>query len=751
MNKIKLNVLILIVAFNFIVYASEMKITAVDYVDTFIGTQDDSGQFFPGAYYPNGMVKLGPDTYPSSLTGDGDFAHSGYNYSDKFIRGFSHIRLATSGGGSISDRSGFVSVFPYLNSNDEISTGKRKIRFDKSTEVAHPGYYKVALDNGIKAELTVTAHCGFHKYTSPESGEFHILVDPSRRHMVKKSEIEIVGKDAFTGMVNGLGSQYFYGEFSKSFDRGIILGDDFEPLKGSSRIPSVSFGFTADKGEDIYLRIGFSTVSRQQARNNLRYELADWNFNQIVNDVKDNWNDKLSVVEVEGDFEYKELFYTHLYHSFHQPSVISDVDGQYVGLDKAIYTDKENKQYFNFAFWDSYRTKYPLISIVNPQLYWKITNSIINLYQQQSGYWHYADPEHKPHSCMFVFSGKNGFLPFMNCRNEHMMSMVLDSYKKGIYNQRQEQAYKGIVEEMLTQMPEKYEEIGYIPARPDQTCEYSYDNWCVAQMAKRLGKQDDYERFIKRSNSYKNTWDPSIGFFRAKAEDGTWLDFPESPALNREKYMYEGTPWQWRWTAIHDVDGLIELIGGKEKFASDLDYFFEEDLYNHGNQPDLHVPFLFNYAGEPWQTQKWVRKILTEKMLQRYGTHGFFRTPKFDRIYKATPDGFLEQMDDDYGCMSAWYVMSAMGLYQLCPGEPVYQLTAPIFESVSIKLDNDFYSGSRFTIKAVNLSAENIYIQSAALNGKVYNKSSITHQTISNGGELIFVMGNEPNKSWGVE
>lgn len=299
-------------------------------------------------------------------------------------------------------------------------------------------------------------------------------------------------------------------------------------------------------------------------------------------------------------------------------------------------------------------------------------------------------------------------------------------------------------------MPEKYDTIGFIPARADQTGEYSWDNWALAQVAGALGYEKDYEYLIKRSEYWRNTWDPSIRYFRARSADGTWLDFPEDPAMNREKYTYEGSKWHWRWNVIHDVPSLIEAFGGKDAFIRELEYFFDNDLYTAGNQIDLQAPFMFNMAGSPWLTQKWVRKILTEPIVQKYGTHGFFAEPIFDRVYKSTPDGYLEEMDDDYGCMSAWYAMAAMGLYQMCPGKLVYQLTAPIFDEVTINLDQSFYNGKKFIIKAENLSTENIYIQSATLNGKPFNRSDITHEEITNGGELIYQMGNKPNINWGI-
>jgi len=270
-------------------------------------------------------------------------------------------------------------------------------------------------------------------------------------------------------------------------------------------------------------------------------------------------------------------------------------------------------------------------------------------------------------------------------------------------------------------------------------------------VAKSIGNQDDYSYLMKRAEYWRNTWDPSIKYFRAKAANGTWLDFPEDPTVNREKYTYEGSKWQWRWNVVQDVPGLIEKFGGNDAFLKELEYFFDHDLYTAGNQIDLQSPFLFNSAGAPWLTQKWSVKILTEPIVQKYGTHKLFPKPISDRIYKTTPDGYLLEMDDDYGCMAAWYALSAMGFYQICPGNPVYQISAPIFEKTIIQLDPSVYKGKEFIIEARNLNKANKYIQSATLNGKAFNRCQISHSDIVAGGKLVFEMGPEPNKQWGIE
>jgi predicted alpha-1,2-mannosidase len=328
---------------------------------------------------------------------------------------------------------------------------------------------------------------------------------------------------------------------------------------------------------------------------------------------------------------------------------------------------------------------------------------------------------------------------------------MADAWFKGVFEMPLASVYDHMRHETMIQMPERYDSIGFIPARPDQTGEYSWDSWCMAQLAKELGREDDYSYFMRRADYWRNTWDPSIRFFRARAADGSWLDFPDNPEVNREKYTYEGSKWHLRWNVLHDVPGLIDIFGGRENFLRDLEYFFDHDLYTAGNQIDLHVPYLFSMAGAPWLTQKWVRKILTEPIVQKYGTHDFFPEPIYDRVYKATPAGYLLEMDCDYGCMAAWYAMSAMGLYQVCPGNPVYQLSTPVFDKITIRPRGKKGNGKSFIIRTEQQGAEHDYIQSAALNGKPFSRSWLTHDEIAAGGELVLVLGPEPNKAWGLE
>ena len=353
----------------------------------------------------------------------------------------------------------------------------------------------------------------------------------------------------------------------------------------------ILFSFPAQKDNKVLAKLALSAVDINGAVKNLNTEMPGWNFDEIAVQAESTWNDLLQNIMVKGSLEYKTIFYTALFRTYFLPVKNQDVDGRYPGLDKKIHQETGHTHYDNFAFWDSFRTKYPLYSITAPQLMYDITKSILDLYSQVDNYLPFPDTDHPPHGVGFVAQGKNGYIPFHTCRHEHMLAIPTDSYTKGLVDFDMAPMYKGMKQEMMAQMPKRYDKIGFIPKRPDQNCEYSYDNWCVAQVAKGLDKKDDYDYFMKRSQIYRNTWNDEVGFFRARAKNGKWLDFPSDPKLNREKYNYEGSKWHWRWFVLNDVDGLIELVGGPKKFTNDLNYFFENDLYSAGNQPDLQAPF----------------------------------------------------------------------------------------------------------------------------------------------------------------
>ena len=750
MKHLKFLFFVLIVFYIIGCHSGFKKKAPVDYVNPFICSEGDHGHQHPGACVPWGMVVLGPDTYPSSLTGNGNWAHSGYNYSDSYVRGFSHIRIVGSGGTSIRDRENMVTLLPGTG-NAEIKPEKRFTHIDKSTEKASPGIYSVELDSAqIKVDLSATAHTGFHKYTFPKTEQAFIFFKIGNARRKSGAFLEISNENEISGYDSD--RLFFYIKIDKPFKTALTWKDTtlLKENKVTGGYIGAVFNFETKEDEVVQAKIGFSTVSIEDAKKNLEAEIPDWDFDLCTEQARAAWADRLGVVELEGNEEYKQIYYTHLYQSYITPCNITNVSKKYTGSDGKVHEAEDYTFYANYLFWDEYRTKYSLLSLTQPDVYKDIIRSLLDIYEK-------------------------GFLtsPFLACNHQHMITVIADAQAKDCIDHSIEKAYpimvdliskkhfrrKGYAKNNLAELRNKFGEIGYIPTRPDYTLEYSYDCWCAAQLAKSIGKEQDAREYMRRSEFYKNVWDSTapfwrgeaeniFGFFRARDENGEWLEFPHDPRVIDEKYVYEGSMWHWRWFVPHDVKGLIELVGGNEKFTKDLDYFFSHNLYQPGNQPDLQSPFMFNFAGAPWLTQKYVRRILTEPVTSYFGTHEFFDEPIHGRIFKATPDGYVREMDDDFGCMSGWYVLSAMGLYPVCVGDPVYQLTAPIFEKVTIYPDKKAHPEKTFTIIAKNLSAKNIYIQSATLNNQPYNKSQIAHKDIVKGGTLIFEMGDQPNKKW---
>ncbi|HFE53768.1 MAG TPA: glycoside hydrolase family 92 protein, partial [Bacteroidetes bacterium] len=465
--------------------------------------------------------------------------------------------------------------------------------------------------------------------------------------------------------------------------------------------------------EPVLVKVALSAISAQQALRDLHVEAPDWDFDAVRRETWRAWSDLLSRVEVEGREEDKRLFYTGLYRACTMPFNTTSSDGTYRGTDGRVHEARDHVHYDTYSIWDTFRTKYPLLSLVAPDFLRDIVHSLVDIYRDGGQQW-----------------------PFLDVRHEHTGAILLDAYRKGITDFDLPTAYAGMKQDALRQLPDEWEKLGYIPERPDRTLEAAYDDWCVAEMARIVGRNDDAERFSRRAEFYRNVWDDSLRFFRARDASGRWLPFPQDPTAIDERYVYEGSMWQWRWFVLHDVPGLIQLFGGPESFVRELRYFFDHDLYNHGNQPDLHAPFLFNFAGAPELTQQVVTRILTEPVTQRYGTHGFLRKPVHRRIYRPTPDGFIPEMDDDCGTMWAWYAMSAMGLYQVCPGNPVYQITTPVFRKVVLHLDAWGRSGKTFVIVTRGISPEHPVIREARLGGKKLERMEIAHEAITSGGRL---------------
>ncbi|MGD8538021.1 MAG: GH92 family glycosyl hydrolase [Candidatus Aminicenantes bacterium] len=719
-----------------LVCVSDEEASLTRFVDPFIGT-GGHGHAYPGASLPFGMVQLSPDT---RLTGwDGC---SGYHISDSVIYGFSHTHLSGTG---VSDY-GDILLMPVVGplklerGSDEDPDSGYCSRFLHEKEEASPGYYRVFLeDYGVGAELTCTERVGFHKYTFPEGDQSYFLFDLTHRDRVLESQLRIVGDSQVEGMRR---SQqwaqdqhvYFVAQFSKPFESfGISQDDkitsDLREVAGTKLKAYVQY--STKKNETIYVKVGISAVSIDGARKNLETEIPGWDFSAIVKSAEHKWNQALSKIQVEGGTEEQSIiFYTALYHSLLNPNLYMDVDGLYRGMDLEIHRAEDFVNYTVFSLWDTYRATHPLFTIIEPERTVDFIKTFLKQYEHggRLPIWELAA---NYTGCMIGY---------------HSIPVIADAYMKGIRSYDAEKALEAMKHSAdLDHLGlEYYKSLGFIPADKEsqsvsKTLEYAYDDWCIAQMAKDLGQEADYKRFIKRAQYYKNMFDPDSGFMRAKM-NGQWF-FPFDPAEVNFNYT-EANSWQYSFYVPQDISGLIQLMGGKEKFAEKLDGLFAADpqtsgrlqpditgligQYAHGNEPSHHMAYLYNYANQPWKTQERVREIML-------------------KLYSVQPDGLCG--NEDCGQMSSWYVLSALGFYPVCPGNVQYVIGTPLFPEARI----DCGKGKTFVIRANNDPARNIYIQSATLNGEPYKKSYVLHEDVLAGGELIFEMGAQPAWEWGSQ
>jgi predicted alpha-1,2-mannosidase len=774
--------ILFIILLLFIYNVSDGQITEknepVDYVNPFIGTEF-FGHTFPGASLPFAMVHLSPDVGTEGWT-----YCAGYIYSDNSIIGFSHTHW--SGVGMVNG--GEVLLMPTVNDKLQIVPGTPenpdggyRSRFDHKNESASPGYYSVLLnDYNVKVELTSTKRAGFHRYTFPEAGNSGIILDLG--HQIgdmtgdAKSELNIVDDTHIEGVKSaGLGKVYFVAEFSKPFlYYGTFDASYYTPESGGSVFPykngetGTKIGafvrFRTSENEQILVKVGISYTSLEGARKNLETEIPGWDFDGVRNAAKEIWNNELSRIEIDGTTEdKKEIFYTAVYHSLLAQYISQDVDGKYFGSDQKIHTAEGYDFYGSFSCWDTYRSQHPLLTLIAPD---HVNDFIKSIVAKTENY---------------------GWLPaqhFLNLFGEtmvgdHLIPVIVDAYVKGYRDYDIEFLYdamrKKALENPAPPVPEyagrsgldDYKKLGYTPVDKvtesvPNTLELAYDDWCIAQLARKLGKDDDYKLFIKRAGNYKNLWDSETQFMRPKMADGTWLEAlngREQEIVKNGKHSYykyfdplligrrpnryytESNAWQYVWSVQHDVQGLINLFGGEKAFIKKLDTFFEMSpvitppkyvgvvgtigQYVQGNQPSHHVAYLYDYAGEPWKTQQRARQVT-------------------EQLYKPGEGGICG--NEDMGSLSSWYVLSAMGIYQVTPGIPVYAIGSPLFGKTTINIDKN----KTFTITANGNSKENKYIQSATLNGKTFNRTWISQNEITAGGELIFEMGPEPNKKWGT-
>ena len=705
-------------------------------VNPFIGT-DFTGNTYPGAQAPFGMVQLSPDN------GLGGWDRiSGYFYPDSTIAGFSHTHLSGTGAGDLYDVLFMPVTLPFKEAEGELGIHSK---FSHQDEEASAGYYRVKLqDYNINVELTATPRCGVQRYTFPKAESMVILNLKKAMNwdFTMDSQIEIVDSCNIRGYRFSEGwargqKLYFATRFSKPF-KSVELDNAEIKLKGEKVGTSniARFMFDTEDGEQITLVTALSGVSVEGAVKNLNAEAPHNDFDQYLADAKADWNKQLQRIEVVGtNNDDKVNFYTALYHSMIAPTIYSDVDGQYYGPDKQVHQADGWVNYSTFSLWDTFRAAHPLFTYTEPERVGDMVQSFIAFYEQ------------------------NGRLPVWNFWGSetdmmigyHAVPVIVDAYLKGIGNFDAEKALEACV--ATANIDEyrgigSYKKNGYIPYNVtdkyntenwslSRTLEYAFDDFCIAEMAKKMGKTELADEFYKRSQNYRNVFNPATGFMQPIDDKGIF-----QPNFNPDEYtahICESNAWHYFWSVQHDIKGLVSLTGGQDKFAAKLDSMFtyipagNEELpifstgmigqYAHGNEPSHHVIYLYNKVRQPWKAQKYVAQVMHD-------------------LYFNAPAGLCG--NEDCGQMSAWYVFSAMGFYPVNPVSGEYEIGSPLFPEMRLNLGN----GKTFTVLAPNVSRENIYIQSVKVNGQPYDKSYITHQQIMDGATIEFEMGNQPGEIW---
>ncbi|TCD00240.1 GH92 family glycosyl hydrolase [Pedobacter psychroterrae] len=735
----------------------------VKYVKPIIGTQK-MGHTFPGATVPFGAVQLSPDTDTLSYEINGKYNGdvykycAGYKYEDKTIVGFSHTHFSGTGHSDLGDflvmpTQGALQMNP--GTADNPKSGFRSA-FSHENEVVEAGYYKVKLDDDkIMAEMTATKRVGVHQYTFPKSDQSHIILDLmagmyNYDDKTVWTYVRVVNDTLVTGyrQTNGWArtrTVYFAMSFSKpfksygqkNFEKAQVYRGFWRKFDQTKNHPEIAgkkirmyFDFDTEASEKIGLKFALSPVSQENALENMRTEVPGWDFDKVKQQAQSDWEKELSKIKISASEDDKVNFYTAMYHAFINPTNYSDVNGQYKGLDQGVHKADGFTNYTTFSLWDTYRSLHPFFNIMQPSKNNDMVRSMMAHYQQNSlkmlPIWsHYANENW----CM------SGY---------HSVSVVADAIIKGVYNGDAEAALAACVETANHRSYEgigEYIDKGYISAEKSgtsvsNTLEYAYDDWCIAQIAKKLGKQSIYDEFIKRSGNWVNNFDKSIGFMRPKLADGTFKKEFDALSTHGQGFI-EGNTWNYSFFVPHDPTGMIAAMGGAKKVASRLDSLFSmhlpdeffadtEDItregiiggYVHGNEPAHHVVYLYNWIGQPWKTQEKVRMILKMQ-------------------YKSTPDGLGG--NDDCGQMSAWYMFSSLGFYPVSPGSDEYSLGSPSVKSAVLSLEN----GKTFTVEAVNQSDKNVYVSKVLLNGKTVTGHTIKHSDIVNGGKLSFYMRNK--------
>lgn len=709
------------------------------YVNPFIGTGAIdgglSGNNYPGATSPFGMIQLSPDTSEAPNWGDA----SGYDYNRNTIFGFSHTRLSGTGASDLID----ITLMP-------TSSGRTSSAFTHDEEKARPGYYQVMLkDEGINAELTTTQRNGIHRYQYPAGKDAEIILDMDHSadkgswgRRIINSQIRILNDHAVEGyrIITGwakLRKIYFYMEFSSpiltsTLRDGGRVHENTAVINGTNLHGCFRFGQL--NGKPLTCKVALSSVSMENARQNMEQEAPHWDFDRYVAAADADWEKQLGKIEVKGTEVQKEIFYTALYHTMIQPNTMSDVNGEYMAADYTTRKVANNEtHYTTFSLWDTFRASHPLYTLLEPERVTDFVKSMIRQYE----YYGYLP--------IWQLWGQDNYCMIGN----HSIPVITDAILKGIPGIDMEKAYEAVYNSSVTSHPnspfEVWEKYGFMPENIQTqsvsiTLEQAFDDWCVAQLAAKLNKDADYQRFHKRSEYYRNLFHPKTKFFQSKNDKGEWIEpfDPYQYGGNGGHPFTEGNAWQYFWYVPHNIQALMELTGGTKAFEQKLDTFFTSTYkseqmnhnasgfvgqYAHGNEPSHHVAYLYNFAGQPWKTQKYVSHIL-------------------NTLYNNTSSGYAG--NDDCGQMSAWYVFSAMGFYPVNPADGRYIIGSPLLDECTLKLAGN----KEFRIRIIRKSPEDIYIQSVTLNGKKHKDFFITHQDIMNGGTMVFKMGKKPS-GWG--
>ena len=734
----------------------------IKFVNPLIGTKN-MGHTFPGATAPFGMVQLSPETNQQAYNIDGKYNPnaykycSGYQYNDATIFGFSHTHFSGTGHSDLGD---FL-VMPTVGKLN-LEPGDANIpgsgyhsQFAHQNEFAEPGYYKVQLDDyDITVELTATERVGFHQYAFPKSDSSHIILDLISNIYNYEDKnvwtfVRVENDSLVTGyrQTNGWArtrTVYFAMQFSKPFYQygnkkydKMIYNGFYRRFNQAENFPEMAgknirayFDFKTEKDEKIQVKFALSSVSTNGALKNLAAEIPGWDFAKVKAETQQKWNNELSKIEIETQtLEQKETFYTALYHSMLSPIIYEDVDGSYRGLDQNMYQSDGFTNYTIFSLWDTYRALHPLFNIIQP----KRNNDMI-----KSMLAHHDQSVHKMLPVWSHYANENWCMI-----GYHSVSVIADAIAKGTTDVDLNRALKAC--ENTSTVPyfdglDYYMTEGFVPedkssSSVSKTLEFAYDDWCISQIAKKAGNEQSFLTYQKRSKNYLNVYDPEIGYMRPKLANGTWR--PEfSPIDTEGQGFIEGNAWNYGLYVPHEIDNMISMMGGKDKFSEHLDMIFttpiedkfiekNEDItrdgiignYVQGNEPGHHIPYLYNWTNDPWKTQTRVRMIM-------------------ETMYSNKEDGLCG--NDDAGQMSAWYIFSALGFYPVTPGSDEYALGSPMVNKATIKLEN----GKTLSIKTINQSKENVFVEKIEINGNVIVGNILKHSDIVNGGQITFYMRN---------